>query len=98
MIRVELPHHLRVLAGVGAEVSLDVAAPVTPHAIVNALEARYPALGGTIRDYATGSRRPFLRFFACCEDVSFDSPDDPLPGAIASGSEPFIVVGAVAGG
>ena len=98
MIRVELPHHLRVLAGVGAEVSLDVAAPVTPHAIVNALEARYPALGGTIRDYATGSRRPFLRFFACMEDVSHAPMDAPVPSPVSAGHEPFLIVGSLSGG
>ncbi len=98
MIRVLIPHHLRNLAGTGAEVTLDVAAPVTQRAVLDALEARYPALRGTIRDYATGQRRPFLRFFACMEDLSHESPDAPLPEAVATGQEPFIVLGAIAGG
>ena len=98
MIRVIIPHHLRNLAGTGAEVTLDVAAPVTQRAVLDALEARYPALRGTIRDYATGQRRPFLRFFACMEDLSHESPDAPLPEAVAAGREPFRVIGAIAGG
>lgn len=98
MIRVVLPPHLRTLAKVGSEVSLEVAAPVTQRSILDALETRYPMLGGTIRDHVTKVRRPFLRFFACNEDRSFDSPDDPLPNAVASGDEPFFVVGAIAGG
>ena len=98
MIRVLIPPHLRNLAGTGAEVTLDVAAPVTQRAVLDALEARYPALRGTIRDYATGQRRPFLRFFACMEDLSHESPDAPLPEAVATGQEPFIVLGAIAGG
>jgi hypothetical protein len=98
MIRVVLPYHLRALAQVGGEVTLAVAAPATQRAVLDALEARYPVLRGTIRDHATGQRRPFLRFFACQEDLSHQSPDDPLPEAVASGAEPFFVVGAVAGG
>ncbi len=98
MIRVVLPYHLRVLAQVGAEVQLDVAGPVTPRSILDALEARYPMLKGTIRDQATHERRAFLRFFACQEDWSLESPDAPLPAAVAAGKEPFLVVGAVAGG
>lgn len=98
MIRVALPYHLRNLAQVGAEVELDVAAPVTQRSILNALEDRYPMLRGTIRDHVTQQRRPFLRFFACEQDLSHDSPDAPLPEAIASGKEPFLVIGAIAGG
>jgi hypothetical protein len=98
MIRVRLPHHLRNLAGVGPEVQLEVAAPVTQRAILDALEARYPTLRGTIRDHTTQQRRPFLRFFACNQDLSHESPDDPLPQAVVSGAEPFIILGAIAGG
>jgi sulfur-carrier protein len=98
MIRVVLPHHLRTLARVDKEVSLDVAGPVTQRSILDALEAEYPMLRGTIRDHATGKRRPLIRFFACETDVSHDPPDDPLPEPIATGSEPFLIVGAVAGG
>jgi sulfur-carrier protein len=98
MIRVVLPYHLRTLAHVGAEVQLDVAGPVTPRAILDALEARYPMLRGTIRDHVTLKRRPMLRFFVCNEDISHDSPDAPLPDAIADGTEPFFIVGAIAGG
>lgn len=98
MIRVVLPEHLRNLAKVGGEVELDVAAPVTQAAILDALEARYPMLGGTIRDYGTHRRRAFVRFFACGEDLSHEPADAPLPGEVASGSEPFLVVGATAGG
>lgn len=98
MIRVVLPHHLRRLAGVGAEVQLELNGPATPRAVLDALEARYPMLCGTIRDHDTGRRRPLLRFFACEEDISHDSPDDPLPDAVASGAEPFLIVGSVAGG
>ena len=97
-IRVVLPYHLRNLAGVGAEVTLEVAAPVTMRRVLDALEARYPMLQGTIRVYATGQRRPFLRFFACEEDLSHQSPDAPLPDAVASGSEPLLIIGAIAGG
>ena len=98
MIRVILPYHLRTLAQVGAEVQLDVAAPITQRAVLDALEARYPMLKGTIRDYTTQQRRPLLRFFACGEDVSFAAPDAPLPEAVANGQEPFLIWGAVAGG
>jgi hypothetical protein len=98
MVRVELPFHLRALASVDREVSIDVAGAVTQRAIIDALEARYPMLRGTIRDYSTDRRRPFLRFFACEEDISFDQPDAPLPDAVASGAEPFMIVGALSGG
>ena len=98
MIRVALPEHLRNLAKVGAEVELDVPAPVTQSAILDALESRYPMLGGTIRDYGTLKRRAFVRFFACGEDVSHDPANAPLPDAVANGTEPFLVVGATAGG
>src|SRR5690349_12005445 len=90
MIRVILPFHLRTLAQAGSEVTLDVAGPVTPRAVLDALEARYPMLRGTIRDQVTLERRPFLRFFACEEDLSHEPPDTPLPDAIVSGKEPFI--------
>ena len=98
MIRVVLPAHLRTLARVDGEVKLDVAAPVTPRAVLDALEAEYPMLRGTIRDQLTRQRRPFLRFFACEEDLSHESPDGPLPEAVVTGAEPFLVVGAMAGG
>ena len=98
MVRVILPYHLRTLAQVGAEVELDVPAPVTTRSILDALEARYPMLCGTIRDHVTHKRRPMLRFWACEQDISLDSPEVPLPDAIASGAEPFFVVGAIAGG
>lgn len=98
MIRVALPAHLRTLAHVGSEVQLEVAAPITPRSILDALESQYPMLRGTIRDHGTLQRRPFLRFFACAEDYSLASPDVPLPPAIADGSEPFLIVGAIAGG
>jgi hypothetical protein len=98
MIRVTLPFHLRNLAGVTGEVTLDVPAPVTQRAILDALEARYPMLRGTIRDHVTHQRRAFLRFFVCNEDASLDPPDKELPAAIAAGSEPFMIVGAIAGG
>ena len=98
MIRVALPYHLRNLAHVGNEVELEVAAPVTQRSVLDALEARYPVLRGTIREHDTGQRRPFLRFFACEQDLSLESPDAPLPDAIASGKEPFLVIGAIAGG
>jgi molybdopterin synthase sulfur carrier subunit len=100
MVRVELPFHLRKLADVEREVTVDVAGAgaVTQRAIIDAIEARYPMLRGTIRDYATDRRRPFLRFFACEEDLSFDPPDTPLPEAVASGAEPFLIVGALSGG
>jgi sulfur-carrier protein len=98
MIRVVLPYHLRNLAQVGAEVTLDVEGPVTQRSVLDALEARYPMLRGTIRDHVTYKRRPFLRFFACEEDLSLEPPDAPLPDAVAAGAEPFWVVGAIAGG
>jgi len=98
MIRVILPHHLRTLAHVGSEVTLEVAGSVTQRSVLDALEGRYPMLRGTIRDHVTQQRRPFLRFFACEEDLSHESPDAPLPDAVASGAEPFIVIGAIAGG
>ncbi len=98
MVRVLLPTHLRQLAGVDDEVLLDVPAPVTQAAILDALEARFPMLRGTIRDQATGKRRPFLRFFACRRDLSHTPPDEPLPDPISRGEEPFMVVGAIAGG
>jgi molybdopterin synthase sulfur carrier subunit len=98
MIHVVIPHHLRTLAGTGAEVALEVEGPVTQRSILDALEARYPMLRGTIRDHVTKERRPFLRFFACMEDLSHESPDAPLPDAVASGAEPFRIIGAIAGG
>ncbi len=98
MIRVVLPAHLRVLARVNGEVTLDVGDQVTQRAVLDALEADYPMLRGTIRDYVTQARRPFVRFFACEQDLSHESPDAPLPGAVAKGAEPFLIVGAMAGG
>jgi hypothetical protein len=98
MIRVELPYHLRNLARVGVEVEVDVAGPVTQRAVLDALEASYPVLRGTIRDHVTLQRRPFLRFFACEQDLSHDEPDSLLPESVARGKEPFMVVGAIAGG
>jgi sulfur-carrier protein len=98
MIRVVLPFHLRTLAGVQDEVRLDVAKPVTVGAVLDALELRYPVLRGTIRDQATRQRRPFLRFFACKEDLSHDPPEAVLPDDVAGGAEPFLIVGAMAGG
>jgi molybdopterin converting factor small subunit len=98
MIRVVLPAHLRALAQVAGEVELRVAAPATQGAVLDALEARFPVLRGTIRDHATRRRRPFLRFFACEQDLSLEPPDAPLPEAVARGAEPFLVVGAIAGG
>ena len=98
MIRIVLPAHLRTLAQVTSEVQLEVARPVTQRTVLDALEARYPMLGGTLRDYVTGQRRPFVRFFACEEDLSHESADAPLPDAVANGIEPFLVVGAIAGG
>ena len=98
MIRVLLPAHLRTLARVAGEVTLDVEGPVTQRSVLDALEARYPVLGGTIRDQVTAKRRPFVRFFACEQDLSHEPPDAPLPEAVATGAEPFLVVGAVAGG
>jgi hypothetical protein len=93
-----LPPHLRGLANVKGEVELEVAGPVTQRSVVDALEARYPMLAGTIRDHVTQQRRPFLRFFACSEDLSNESPDAPLPDAVASGAEPLLILGAIAGG
>ncbi len=98
MIRVVLPAHLRTLARVDGEVTLDIASPVTQRAVLDALEARYPMLRGTIRDHVTLQRRPFVRFFACEQDLSHESPDAPLPAAVASGVEPLLIVGAMAGG
>ncbi|MGH7529998.1 MAG: MoaD/ThiS family protein [Gemmatimonadales bacterium] len=98
MIRVELPHHLQTLAGVGGEVVLDVPGPATPRAVLDALEARYPVLRGTIRDHVTLARRPFVRLFACARDWSHEPPDAPLPAPVATGAEPLLVVGAIAGG
>ena len=98
MIRVALPAHLRTLAQVEGEVELDVQGEVTPCAVLDALEARYPMLRGTIRDHASGRRRAFIRFFACEQDLSHEPADAPLPGAVAAGTEPFLVVGAMAGG
>ena len=98
MIRVELPAHLRTLAGVNGEVTLDVEGQVTQRSVLDALEARYPMLRGAIRDHVTQKRRPFLRFFACQEDLSHELPDAPLPDAVASGAEPFLIIGAIAGG
>lgn len=98
MIRVVLPGHLRTLAKVDGEVALELEEEATPCAILNALEKRFPALRGTLRDYATGQRRPFVRFFACGEDISHEPPDALLPERVVSGAEPFLIVGAVAGG
>jgi len=98
MIRVELPQHLRTLAHVDAEVILDIQGAVTQRAILDALEARYPVLCGTVRDHVTQKRRPFIRFFACGEDFSHEPPDAPLPDAVATGAEPFLIIGAIAGG
>jgi hypothetical protein len=97
-VQVILPYHLRNLAGVGAEVALEVDTPVTVRRVLDALEARYPMLRGAIREYGTGQRRPFLRFFACQQDLSHLSPDLPLPDAVAAGREPFLIIGAIAGG
>lgn len=98
MIRVVLPFHLRNLAGVGREIRLDIDGPVTQRSVLDALERRYPTLKGTIRDRATQERRPLLRFFACEEDLSHESPDATLPERVASGEEPLLIVGAIAGG
>ena len=98
MIRVVLPPHLRGLAHVGGEVQVEVAGPVTQRSVLDAVEARYPMLQGTIRDHVTQQRRPFLRFFVCGEDWSHQSPDSPMPDAVANGSEPVLIVGAIAGG
>jgi molybdopterin synthase sulfur carrier subunit len=98
MIRVQLPAHLRTLAKVGGEVMLEVDGPVTQRSVLDALESKYPMLRGAIRDHVTKKRRPFMRFFACEQDLSHEQPDDPLPDAVAKGTEPFLVVGAIAGG
>ena len=98
MIRVVLPHHLRTLARVGSEVELELNGQVTQRAILDALEDRYPMLRGTIRDHSTQQRRPLVRFFVCGDDVSPDPPDSPLPDTIATGAEPFFIMGAIAGG
>jgi len=98
MIRVVLPHHLRNLARVGDEVEIEVAGTVTQRSVLDAIEATYPVLRGTIRDHVSRQRRPFLRFFACEQDLSHEPPDAPLPDAVASGAEPFLVVGAIVGG
>jgi molybdopterin converting factor small subunit len=98
MIRVVLPAHLRSLARVGGEVTLEIEGAVTQRTVLDALEASYPVLRGTIREHATGKRRPFLRFFACQEDISHEPPDAPLPEAVAAGAEPLYIVGAIAGG
>ncbi len=98
MIRVVLPSHLRVLARIDGEVELSIAGEVTQGAVLDALEAKYPMLRGTIRDHVTKKRRPFIRFFACQEDLSHELPDRPLPAPVKSGAEPFLIVGAMAGG
>ena len=98
MIRVVLPAQLRGLARVRGEVELDITGPATQRSVVDAIEARYPMLQGTIRDHVTQKRRPFLRFFACAEDLSHESPDAPLPDAVVSGVEPLLIIGAIAGG
>jgi hypothetical protein len=98
MVRVTIPQHLRTLAHVGYEVQLEIEGPVTQCSVLDALEARYPMLRGTIRDHDTLQRRAFLRFFACEEDLSHEPPDSPLPDAVASGKEPFLIIGAIAGG
>jgi sulfur-carrier protein len=98
MIRVVLPAHLRTLARVDGEVEIEMEGPVTQHAVLDALEARYPMLRGTIRDHVTLRRRPFVRFFACAQDLSHESPDTPLPEAVVLGTEPFMIIGAMAGG
>ncbi|NJO82000.1 MAG: MoaD/ThiS family protein [Blastochloris sp.] len=98
MIRVQLPAHLRTLAGLKGEVALALEGPITQQAVLDALEAQYPQLRGTMRDYTTKQRRPFIRFFACEEDLSHEPPDTPLPEAVISGKEPFLIIGAMAGG
>ena len=98
MIRVAIPAHLRTLAGVSGDVTLEIEGEVTRRSILDALEKQYPMLRGTIREHVSGERRPFLRFFVCGEDITHNSPDDPLPEEIASGKEPFYVIGAIAGG
>lgn len=98
MIHIILPAHLRTLARSGARISIEIEGPVTLGSVLDALEARYPMLRGTIRDYVTQERRPFLRFFACQEDLSHEPPDAPLPDPVVSGAEPFLIIGAIAGG
>ena len=98
MIRVQLPYHLRLLAHVGVEVMVEVAEPVTQRRMLDALEALYPMLCGTIRDQQSGTRRAFLRYYACQEDLSLDEPDKELPAAVVSGAEPFLIISAIAGG
>jgi hypothetical protein len=98
MIRVVIPFHLRTLAKIPGEVQLEVDGPITQRSVLNALEARYPMLKGTIRDHGSEKRRPFLRFFACEQDLSNESPDAPLPEAVASGAEPYLIIGGLAGG
>lgn len=98
MIRIILPQHLRILARINGEVQLDLEGPATQRSVLDALEARYPMLRGTIRDHVNQERRPFIRFFACEQDLSLESPDNPLPDAVATGAEPLLVVGAIAGG
>jgi hypothetical protein len=98
MIRVVLPASLRILAHIDDEVALEVNAPVTQRSILDAVEARHPMLRGTLRDYRTGQRRPYVRFFACGQDLSHELPDAPLPDAVATGDEPFLIIGAIAGG
>jgi hypothetical protein len=98
MIRIVLPMHLRTLARVSGELTVDIAGPISQRTVLDALEARYPMLRGTIRDHVTGKRRPMLRFYACQEDLSLEPPDAPLPAAVADGVEPFLIVGAIAGG
>jgi len=98
MIQVVLPAHLRTLAHVGSEISIEVKGPVTQRSVLDAIESTYPMLRGTIRDHATHQRRPMVRFFVCEEDISHDSPDATLPDAVAAGAEPFFIVGAIAGG
>ncbi|GKS59576.1 hypothetical protein YTPLAS18_31030 [Nitrospira sp.] len=98
MVRIVLPQHLRTLARVEGEVSLDVSDPVTQRTVLDELEARYPMLRGTIRDHVTLKRRPFIRFFACEEDLSHEDPETPLPDSVATGAEPYLIVGAMAGG
>lgn len=98
MIRVVLPAHLRILARVDGEVHLDIPDPATVAAVLDALEARYPPLRGALRDHVTRQRRPYVRFFACQQDLSHDPPDTPLPAPVVSGAEPFLVIGAIAGG
>jgi hypothetical protein len=98
MIHVVLPAHLRILARVDGELALEIDGPVTPRSILDAIEARFPMLRGTLRDHVTGERRPYVRFFACEEDLSHEPPDSPLPEAVATGAEPFLIVGAIAGG